>query len=1467
MRTIKVIVLGLLISVLAGAQESKISSHTNYFSSLPDRLSGTESCKKAADYIENSFRSYGLKNIQTEKFDVVVPIQEYAYISIKNKNIPLYALWPNSIRTCTTPPEGITGNVIYCDRNGLQSLSGKPIDGNIVVMDFNTDNLWIDVASLGAKAIIFIEPDDASRTECEKKFLSVPLNVPRFLIKKEYAGEIIKLAGESNQVTVKARVTWTRLPAYNIFATIEGTDPDLKKEIIILESFYDSMSVVPTIAPGAESTCGISTLLDLASHFASNPPRRTLILLATSAHFESLKGISYFVSKHLRTSSQFKNKLESPIGAKFVFCLDLTSQSDQVGLWHNTYDFNHQRFLAPFAKKLIEAGKNGCRRFGYNPEQSIVNGVSPEKGIGWSNFLPESIRTDGQIVTMAGFPSITFVTVNDSRKFIDTPFDTQRKVNVVNLQKQANLIRTMVSHALNDKEFFSDSEINIKDTFATLTAKVVRFDPKKSFVPNEPIKNALVLPRWQSTLQNAVGYNKSFYGVRSDAVEITNDNGEANIIGFSLGTNFLLQAYAVDENSGEIYMAPDYGVNGNEQYPNRVALDTLSKKWLIVLFHCKPINLIGLIDPQYLTSINKLDVFDLSNSLPEAYSYFLETYDAAPWKWSSYIEPVGVVFAKKGTYVKVAGQSGPLGIRLLLLNSAPTAENKAKAEGLGFPVDTTDSIKNLPYQAAKDMIILDSYRVANFKRYNIRNERLDALQEQSKELLKKAEKAQQEMNWESFLSFSRQSQAIESRAYPDVKSTANDVIKGIIFYFLLLLPFAYFGERLFFGFPKLEKRIAGMALIFLVIYFVMRIVHPAFKLTNAPEVILLAFVVLSLSIVVISIITSKFEEQMQRLKREGAKVYQTDVGRIAAAGTAFSLGVANMKRRKIRTMLTGITLVLLTFTVLSFTSIKSFMKFNQIMRPNKPLYNGALLRDRSWSPLQEVAYKYVLDDFQGHGVIAQRYWFINEELENKTAVEIRNGDKSCYASGLLGLTPEEKEVTGPDKFLIAGSWLEPGETDVIILPDKLAKDLGISIADIGKTKVMIFGQPLRVKGIFDSEKMTSIRDLDDEFLTPVNFASLPSKELSKIKMEQKAQVFGSVEKLESFIHIEPSNIPIVPPKVVKDLQGTLQSIAIKFYPGENVQEIVESFISKLAAILFVGHENKVTVYSSIGLTSLSGLSNLIIPILIAAMIVLNTMLGSVYERLREIGTYSAVGLAPVHIASLYLAESGVFAVMGAVGGYLLGQMVTKFLIITGLLHGLILNYSSLSAVFATIIIIITVLLSTIYPAKKASQMAVPDVTRRWVLPEPKGDIWTFEFPFTVSELEVVGLSTFLSEYFNSYQDVSLGNFYTSDTGLNVEKHSSGKHSYIINTSVALAPFDLGVTQKVKITMSPMGQYNFYTINLEITRDSGESSDWKRLNRRFLDGIRKQFLVWRTVSIEVKKEYEKQGKTMLGLSIS
>ena len=43
--------------------------------------------------------------------------------------------------------------------------------------------------------------------------------------------------------------------------------------------------------------------------------------------------------------------------------------------------------------------------------------------------------------------------------------------------------------------------------------------------------------------------------------------------------------------------------------------------------------------------------------------------------------------------------------------------------------------------------------------------------------------------------------------------------------------------------------------------------------------------------------------------------------------------------------------------------------------------------------------------------------------------------------------------------------------------------------------------------------------------------------------------------------------------------------------------------------------------------------------------------------------------------------------------------------------------------------------STAFPMWKAAVYAVPDETRRLRLPEPQGDLWEFEFPFTVLVLD------------------------------------------------------------------------------------------------------------------------------------
>ena len=121
----------------------------------------------------------------------------------------------------------------------------------------------------------------------------------------------------------------------------------------------------------------------------------------------------------------------------------------------------------------------------------------------------------------------------------------------------------------------------------------------------------------------------------------------------------------------------------------------------------------------------------------------------------------------------------------------------------------------------------------------------------------------------------------------------------------------------------------------------------------------------------------------------------------------------------------------------------------------------------------------------------------------------------------------------------------------------------------------------------------------------------------------------------------------------------------------------------------MGGEKAINVfsYTSMGMTNVEGLGALIIPMFIAALIVLNAMMGAVYERFREIGIYSSVGLAPMHIALLFVAEAVVYAIIGVTLGYIMGQGLGKVLIYFNLLQGMNLNYSSWSAIVSSLLVI------------------------------------------------------------------------------------------------------------------------------------------------------------------------------------
>ncbi|OGG54706.1 MAG: hypothetical protein A3F84_27640 [Candidatus Handelsmanbacteria bacterium RIFCSPLOWO2_12_FULL_64_10] len=127
--------------------------------------------------------------------------------------------------------------------------------------------------------------------------------------------------------------------------------------------------------------------------------------------------------------------------------------------------------------------------------------------------------------------------------------------------------------------------------------------------------------------------------------------------------------------------------------------------------------------------------------------------------------------------------------------------------------------------------------------------------------------------------------------------------------------------------------------------------------------------------------------------------------------------------------------------------------------------------------------------------------------------------------------------------------------------------------------------------------------------------------------------------------------------------------------------------------------------------------------------------------------------------------------------------------------------------------------------------------------------------------EVFGLCVFLVKYFDFHTEGSMGTFYTEGAQLAAFPAEKGE-GYTIRTTVWLAPFDLGVSQTVLFRAVPTGDHDIYAMELTLERLSGDASSWKRCNQRFMNVIRKQFLIWRTISAEAKDQYREEGRRMI-----
>jgi hypothetical protein len=1386
--------------------------------------------------------------------------QAGAALTLKSgEALPIEAFWPNLVRTASTPAAGLEGRLIWAGQAGLEELKGRRLDGAIAMVDFNCGYRWLALADLGAKAILFVEPEQVLRGEADTKYLSVPADIPRFWISKAQAARLRRLEGQG--VRLDAQVVWERRQARNIVAKLAGTNPGGWDTPVVIEAFYDSISVVPGMAPGAEQACGAAALLELARVFKKHPLKKPILFVLSAGHAQNLLGWRSFLHRHSVGVTDPKDP--EKIQPAFVVSLDLSSRTKRLGVFFKADLLNALPDVAhatygSFASDHAAACREAAKALGFG-DDFLVDAVNPEGGLRWHDAMPGRFALDQEATLNAGIYGLGYATPDDERVAVDTPHDTPQGMDFGALAAQVKVLSCALPNVLNVAGAFAGSKMT--RYWTSLRGRVVEFDPRVSYLPDRTVSGAMVWVHHKlaaKSLKGVRGENfvqalggKEQGGALFELHGLPNADWQAS--GPDLGLA-ICETFEMDPMDGSIRYALDRGTQGTGAYPAEAVMASLrpdggasvpDKELMLVAFPCRSLAIFDLVDPLNYREFTRLNVLDArTDSPPLAFGFSLPI----PPSYTSYVEPLAMAYAPSGTRLKATFSGDVLGQRGALINASA-----ASPEGEGYLVGEPDRLSFSSGHLASDLCALNDYRITRMKRHGISNTHLDRLHEEALLRLKEAREAMGRLDYQAALSAARAAWGLAARVYPDVKSTASDVVQSAMLFLALLIPFALLCERLLLGYADATKRVLASGGIFMAAFLVLRAVHPAFQIALTPVMILLSFVIIALSVVLSGLIASRFFDFLRQTREAEQGVHRSEVSKVSLALAAFSIGVSNMRKRPLRSFLTCLTVLVLTFAVLSLTSVLQALKQKKFSMDQAASYSGMLFRDPKWLALNEPAFGHLKAELGSQAQLLPRAWLNPDAGEGKSGLELLGANsRRANALAALGATPQEENATHPGKALVAGSWFRPDEVQACILPENLAKALGLGAQDVGKAKVSLYGVELVLRGIFDAKAFSAIKDLDGEDLTPVNFEATKQRDQSS-----SSRSAGEGGPPAHYLHQDAGQVVILPFEMLMKLGGRLASVSVPMDSPERIQDSIKELLNRLGLLVYVGREGKTFAYSAVGGTATGGLDNLLVPVLIAALIIFSTMLGAVQERRREIGVFSSVGLAPSHVAVLFLAEACAYAVIGATLGYLVGQIFSQGVTHGWFFPGLNVNYSSNAAILAVIIVMGVVLLSTLYPAALAGRLARPSQAVDFTLPPMSGDTVTLELPFSFNARDAQAVCVFLGEYFQSHAEASAGEFSAEAIRL----AESGPAAWTLSARVWLAPYDFGVSQQMSFSMQE-GIGHVSSASLSIRRISGDQGSWRRVNARFLKDVRKQFLIWRSLGELARVRYQRQAIQML-----
>jgi hypothetical protein len=935
-------------------------------------------------------------------------------------------------------------------------------------------------------------------------------------------------------------------------------------------------------------------------------------------------------------------------------------------------------------------------------------------------------------------------------------------------------------------------------------------------IPNRPVRGAVVQIR-RGTTTTSLGLRRLPYAYENFLLAMTDSDGR-----YEIGP-----AYG-DAGFAAVFDERGLAVEVSDQLSQPGVLTRLN------VFGCRPGFVV--LPPQVRTSLLKGDAVSILSAGPNALldpaKSFFELGDGLI-NWYGDRRTVNEIKLFGLRQIVALNNGGEA------LDEDPAGAVRGNPTGVGFPSDPVMPPLSIAQRSASDLWRLNESRLQILRGKDIRDSAIEELHGRSEDILLAAQTEGDPVRREAVATCSF---LASQPVYRSVRATLDDLVFAVLILLLLSIPFAFVMERVIIGATTIYRQVLWFAVFFALTFLLLYATHPAFAIAGTPMIIFLGFAVLMMSVLVIGILMRKFDVELKAVQGIGGTVHTADVSRVTTLMAAMHMGVSTLRRRPLRTSLTAVTIILLTFTILSFASFGTRKGLVRLPRGANPGYAGVWLHDLGWGPLAPDMAEVIEGRWGRSGAVCRRVWVCT----TASILSRQDGASEMVLRGVVGFEPKELERR-PDLAALVGTNL----ADTVRLTRQTALRLGVSEGDTA----LVNGVRLRVGPLLDAVALSNLKDMDGGSVLPIDVTQGGG---GKTEMTEDSKDLTSVLQV-NWTPLPADAVAIVSAETARRLGGFLCGIAVYAADtdaaGEMADDLARTLVVPVNATLRSG-----VYFHGLGvLLAASGVRDLFFPILLGGLVIFGTMLGSVADREREIYTFSALGLAPRHVAMLFFAESLVYSLIGGMGGYLLAQGTVKVLTLLAR-HGLAvvpeMNVSSTNTIVTILIVMGTVLISSIYPALKASRSANPGLMRTWRPPPPKGNVLDLIFPFTVSQYDIAGVVSFLKEHFDVHSETGLGRFLARDVRL--VRGADGQLG--LEAHVALAPFDLGVGQAFELRSVPSEIPGIDEVKVRLERTSGQPKDWQRLYKVFLDDLRRQFLIWRSLPQETMEMYRHRTLT-------